>query len=151
MELRIGGKTYTIEYRIEASLCNECTETVSNVMTDVAIASAEKNIKKLICGMSNIPQITLTMFYAGLLEKHGLDGDGTITSKDDAKTLVKKYFAENPESNFHDLMRMLMEQMDKDGFFKQIGLEQIAKSHQTKKPKTPQDHQKKQTKKVTEK
>lgn len=151
MELRIGGKTYTIEYTIEASLCNECTEVVSGLMTEVAIANAEKDVRRLIYGMANIPQITLTMFYAGLLEKHGIDGDGTVKCKDDAKALVKKYFAENPESNFHELMRILMEQMGKDGFFKQIGLEQIAESSTTKKPKTPQDHLKKQTKKVTEK
>lgn len=151
MELRIDGKIYSIEYTIEASLCAECTEAVTNLMTDVAQAEGEQNIRKLISSMANIPQTTLTMLYAGLLEKHGIDGDNTVKTKDDAKRLIKTYFTENPDENFHSLMNELMEQMSNDGFFKQIGLEQMTEAVQTKKAKKPQDHQKKQTKKVTEK
>lgn len=142
MELRIGGKIYNIEYTIEASLCAECTEAVTNLMTDIAQAEGEQNIKKLIASMANIPQITLTMFYAGLLEKHGIDGDNTVKTKDDAKRLIKSYFEENSEENFHSLMSKLMEQMGNDGFFKQIGLAQAVEASQTKEVKKPQDHKK---------
>lgn len=150
MHLKIDGKHYDIEYTIEASLCAECTEAVTGLMTDVAQAQGEQDIRKLLSSMANIPQTTLTMFYAGLLENHGADGDKSVITKDDAKKLIKKYFKENPEDDFYGLMSKLMEQMGNDGFFKQIGLEQMTEEAQTKEMKEPQDH-KKAKKKVTEK
>lgn len=136
MELRIDNKNYKLEYSIEASLCGDCTEAVSNFMGNFAEAQGKKDVKKMLSGITNIPQSVLPMFYAGLLEHHGEDGDRTVTSLNDAKTLLKKYFKENKEENFYSLMQKLVEQMGNDGFFKQIGLEQIAKMIQAKTEKT---------------
>lgn len=155
LELKIGEKEYKIEFTIEASLHKECTEKVTGMMVSITEAQDKEEIRKMISTMSDIPQTTLTMFYAGLLEHHGEDGDGTVKSEKDAKKLIKQYFNEHTEDgtgNFFDVMELLIEQMGKDGFFKQIGLEQMMKSGQTEKaPKAPQDHKKKAPKELTEK
>ena len=149
--LNIGGKDYTFEFTIEASLYNECTEKVTNLMLSISEARGNADIKGMISSMSDIPQTTLTMFYAGLLEHHGEDGDGTVLTKKDAKTLIKKYFDEHKDDdtgNFYGVMELLIEIMSDDDFFKQIGLEQTMDKSKT--GKTPQDHKKKVTK-ATEK
>lgn len=155
--LNIGGKEYKIEFTMEASLCNDCTEKVTGLMLKIAEADDKKAIKDMISTMSDIPQTSLTMFYAGLLEHHGPDGDGSVKSLKDAKALIKQYFNEHAEDgtgNFYDVLQILIEQMGEDGFFKQIGLEQMMNQTEEpkakKEPKTPQDHKKKTTK-ATEK
>lgn len=141
--LNIGGKDYKIEYTMEAALCNECVEETINLLVEMGAASSENNIKRILKNMADMPHVTLTMFYAGLLEYHS-DTVKTIT---DAKALLKQYMAENKDSdtgNFYGFMGILLNQMAEDGFFKQIGLEQMAKSVETeKKAKAPQDHKKK--------
>ncbi|MBQ8804104.1 MAG: hypothetical protein IJZ53_10755 [Tyzzerella sp.] len=149
--LNIGGKEYKLEFTIEASLYNECTEKTTMLMQQLAEAQKGGDAKELIKSIADIPQTTLTMFYAGLLEHHGEEGDGTVISKKEAKVLVKQYFEEHKEDgtgNFYDLLGMLMEQMGKDGFFGQIGLTQGAKQAE-KTGKVPQDHKKKTTAKAT--
>ncbi len=127
--IKIGDKEYKIEFTIEASLYNECTEKVAGLVCSISEAGDKEDIKKMISSMSDIPQTTLTMFYAGLLEHHGEDGDKSVLSKSDAKKLIKQYFKEHPDDetgNFYGVMEILIEQMVDDGFFKQIGLEQFA-------------------------
>jgi len=153
LELKIGNKDYKIEFSIEASLYKDCTEQVTTLMSEMFNPDGNKSIKDVLDTMTNIPQTTLTMFYAGLLEHHGEDGDGTVLSISDAKKLIKEYIKEHKEEesgNFFGVMKMLIEQMGNDGFFKQIGLEQVAGDVQTKAPKMPQDHKKKQAQKHTE-
>jgi hypothetical protein len=148
--LTIGNKDYTLEYTIEASLYSECTEKVINLMNTIGNASDTNEIKDQISAMADIPQTALTVFYAGLLEHHGEEGDGTILSKNDAKKLIKVYLKEHKEDgtgNFYNLLTQMMEIMGDDDFFEQIGLGQ-AEEKETKKP---QDHKKKQTAKVGEK
>lgn len=147
---KIEGKDYQVEYTIEAALYEECTEAVMNFMIDSGAAAGEKNMKLLIKNLANVPQITLTLFYAGLLEHHGphSNGDGTVKSVEDAKCLATQYFKENPDAedgNFYGLLNALIGQMREDGFFKQIGLEQMMTSS-TSNTKGPQDHKKKVTK-----
>ena len=147
-ELKIGNKLYKVEYTIEASLCNECTEKVTNLMAGFAVSETEDAKKQLISTIADIPQTTLSMFYAGLLEHHGEEADNTIRSKEDAKKLLKQYLSES-KSSFYELMGILIEEMERDGFFDLIGLTRIVKEAQTKEPKMPQDHKKKNAK-VTE-
>lgn len=148
LELRIGNKDYKIEYTIEASLYKDCTEQITTLMSEMFSPEENKGIKDVISTMTNIPQTTLTMFYAGLLENHGEDGDGSVQSISDAKKLIKQYMSEHKDDetgNFFGVMKLLIEQMGEDGFFKQIGLEQVAEVP-TKEVKKPQDHKKKATK-----
>ena len=147
--LEIDGRNYTLEYTIEASLYNACTEKVTSFMASVTSEKGgSEKLKEIVSTMASIPNTALTLFYAGLLENHSDE----IRSERDAKELVKKYFAEHRDDesgNFYGLLNILIECMGDDGFFKQIGLTQITQDmSQTKQPKTPQDHKKK-TKTVT--
>lgn len=126
--LPIGGKDYKLEYSIEASLYADCTASITGLMTEIQIAGDSKDIKKVVSELSNIPQITLTIFYAGLMEHHGVhpDGDGTVPDIQAAKRLIAQYLKEHTDDdtgNFFDIMQMCIEQMGEDGFFKLTGLE----------------------------
>lgn len=149
LDLQIGGKECHIEFTMEAALYKECGEKISLLLARLGDTEGE-TLEEVIAGMSDLPQTALVCFYAGLLENHGTEGDGTVTSIKDAKILVKQYFEEHKDDddgNFFSLLLLLIKQMENDGFFKQIGLEQIAQSMipASKPKKTPQDHQKKKT------
>ena len=146
--INIGGKDYTFEFTIEASLYKDCAENISNLMISAMDASNREDIKAVISSITDIPYTALTMFYAGLMEHHGKDGDGTILNIGDAKKLIKTYFNEHKDDdtgNFYGIMELMMQCMADDDFFKQIGLEQMMKQSEQseKKPKTPTDHKKK--------
>ncbi len=144
--ININKKDYKLEYSLEASLYPESTEKLLEFIS--LDAENDKNkIKSIIKGMSNVPQTTLHMFYAGLLEHHGTgsDGDGTVTSIEDAKTLLKQYISEN-KTSFYTVMEMIIEQMGEDGFLDLIGLNDMIQTEEEepkKTPKVPQDHLKK--------
>ena len=78
--LTIGGEDYKLEYTIEAALYSDCVAKLSKFLTNMGQAENEKDIEKLLDGVSNIPQTALTIFYAGLMEAHGThaDGDGRV-------------------------------------------------------------------------
>lgn len=148
--LNIGGQDYKLEYSIEASLYADCVSGLTSLMTDIEIAGEESNIKKLLSGISNIPQTALVMFYAGLMEAHGThpDGDGKVPNIETAKKLIAQYIKEHSGEelgNFYGIMLMCVEQMGEDGFFNLVGLfplmekmtEPVKKSR-----KVPQDHKK---------
>ena len=145
--LKIGKKEYKIEFTIEASLYKECTKKTMEVMQAMSLQdnpNAHEN--ELIDVMSEIPNIALTLFYAGLLENHSDE----VESMDDAKALFKELaksgaYDQETESDlttWYGLLRYLISVMDEDGFFKQMGLEQ------DKQIPTPQDHKKKATKTI---
>ena len=136
--LQIGNKEYKIEYSIEASLYADCTEKVTELFANIAEAGSKDGIKNIIKAMSNIPQTTLHMFHAGLLE-HEENWDMSKT-----KSVVKQYLSEhkNDETgNFYGLMEILIEEMSNDGFFELIGLDKMF-APAKKQPKLPQDHKK---------
>ncbi len=147
--LNIGGKNYTVKFSIEASLYSDCTERVSSLMTRIGDTKSKEDIYEFIKGIADVPRTALDMFYAGLLEEHGVDGDKTILSIKDAKNLVKIYFDEHKndeKGNFFALMMDLFEVMGDDGFFGLIGLNHVT-ADMKKGAKKPQDH-KKTTKKT---
>lgn len=150
--LEIGGKEYRLEFTIEASLYADCTSSLTSLMAGMEEAEQAKDTSKILAEVANIPQVALTLFYAGLLEYHGTDGDKTILSKSDAKQLVKQLMKEHSEdelSSFDGVLNMCIEQMGEDGFFKTTGLsgvlEQAQKPTRKRQPKAPQDHKKKVT------
>lgn len=138
--LRISGKDYKLEYSIEASLYADCTASLTGLMTEIQIAGEDKNVKKVVSEISNIPQTTLTIFYAGLMEHHGAhpDGDGSVPDIQTAKYLIAQYLKEHSDDetgNFFGIMQMCIEQMGEDGFFKLTGLEGMMNQFsQTAKP-----------------
>lgn len=142
----IDGKEYHLEYTIEASLYADCISSLTEFMADIEIANSNKDIKKVLAGMSNIPQTALTLFYAGLMEAHGSHegGDNSVPDKETAKTLIAKYIKENKENgegNFYSILEMCINQMSEDGFFDLVGLNAMM-SQKPKLRKVPQDHKK---------
>lgn len=141
MILTINGKEYTLEYNFEASLCEECVQSVIGFFNALATSSEEL----LNTTVSTVPKTVITMFYAGLLEHH------PEITKAEAKSLLKQYFKENPDAdngNFQGMFTFIYDQMAIDGFFKQIGLESLlqqAAQTETPEAKTPQDRKKKST------
>lgn len=126
--IKIADKEYTLEYTIEASLYNDCTEKITNLLCNIAQSGDKEELKGMFSSMTDIPHTTLTMFYAGLIEHHGKSGDGTVLSVDDAKSLIKIYFNEHKDDetgNFFGMMNFIIDIMADDGFFKHIGLTQM--------------------------
>ena len=146
--ITIGGEEYRLEYSIEASLYADCVSKLMSLMTDVETAGQEENIKKLFSGVSNIPDTTLSMFYAGLLEAHGLEGDNKVPNIQAAKKLLSQYLKEHKDDetgNFYGVMEMCIGQMGEDGFFNLVGLDSMMESmteNPKKQRKVPQDHKK---------
>lgn len=134
-EITIKGKTYKVEYSIEASLYDECIEKVINLMSSF-MDNPDAGIVTVINSLSNLPKTTLTVFYAGLMEHHSDE----IKSIEDAKSLIATYIKES-DTNFYEVLTNLIGCMGEDGFFKLIGLETM--SQEAEKAKQPQDHKRK--------
>lgn len=140
--LTIGGNDYKLEYTIEASLYADCVKGTAELFSSLALASDEKDISKIIAGVSNIPQTALTVFYAGLMEHHGdhPDGDGKVPNIAAAKRLLASYLREHSgdeTGNFYGVLELCIEQMEEDDFFNLTGigtfLDEVFKSSKTKK------------------
>lgn len=145
--ITVDGKDYKLEYTIEAALYKDCTEKLitfmgqtlgtaeaSNIPKGLSVEQQQRYIQSLLRqtldGITNLPDVALTIFYAGLMEYHGEDGDKSILSLKDAKKLVKKYFQEQETeedgvTDFVSLINVCLAQMGEDGFFKRTGLETI--------------------------
>lgn len=148
--MEINGKEYTLEYTVEASLCAECIEKTVNLFMTVAEAQDERDVKKFLTSMTDIPKTALTLFYGGLLENHGDE----VKSIADAKRLVSAYFKENKDkedANFYGLLELCLTQMKEDGFFKQIGLEQMMNQTEETEGKTTHMNRQQRRAKASEK
>ena len=144
--LTVGNVDYTIEFSIEASLHKDCTEKVTCLMAGIAEAQSKDDIKILISNMADIPQTTLHMLHAGLLENQP-NWDISKT-----KAVIKRYLIERKgqeDGNYYSLMELLLEEMGNDGFFALIGLDKMFRTEK-KEPKKPQDHKKKSSTKAIE-
>lgn len=86
--LLIDGKEYTLRYGGEAAFDDDFLASISVFFGEIALAENENNILQMIKGMAKIPQISLTMFCAGLKENHGMGpkGDKTVPDKEKAKS-----------------------------------------------------------------
>ena len=165
MKFSVEGKEYTLEYTFEAAENQKCVDAMTDIfggamMTKIDETKSEAlQIRDFLMTLSDLPRMAIDMFYAGLLENHGEDvGDGTITSRLDAKRLYKKFCKENPESpmatSYYGLTTVISNQMEEDGFFKRTGLADILENMNSvieAPAKKPADHKKKQpTKKQKE-
>lgn len=145
--LKIKNREYKLEYTVRASLYEDCIETMVNLFGSVAGIMTEDSMTKdlnpndklevqkslmeaLRRQVYGLPNITLTLFYAGLMEYHGTgrNGDGTIRSKDDAESLVYDYFEDHKDDGldtFADILSICVSQMQEDGFFRRVGIEKL--------------------------
>ena len=152
--LTIGGKDYKLEYSIEAALYKDGIDRLIEFISGTVGVQSEKEItkgldsekkalviKQLVENLKNevlgLPNTALEIFYMGLLEYHGQDGDSTILSRKDAKHLISQLFEEQSEDGIKDfatLLSVCMDQMGEDGFFKKMWLEKIAGQNADAKP-----------------
>ena len=130
-KITVNKKEYTLEFSIEASLYDECTMSIMDMFVKGGMVqgAAETNdvedaMTNLMQTIANLPQRTLTVFYAALLEHHGPEGDGSIQSMSDAKRVLADYLKEKKKS-FRDVFADMMALMEKDSFFDLIGLNQV--------------------------
>ena len=130
-KITINKKEYTLEFTIEASLYDDCTRSVMDMFVKGGMIqgaaednNAEDALENLIDTISNLPQKALTLFYAGLLEHHGPEGDGSIQGMTDAKKLLATYLKES-EKSFRDVLGDMMQLMADDHFFELIGLDKM--------------------------
>lgn len=154
--LSINGKEYKLEYSVEAALYGDCVSKISKLMLGMNFAEEKNDLRIMLDGFSDIPEIAVTVFYAGLIEAHGThpDGDGSVPDIYTAKKLAFEYIKENKDNengSFYGIMRMCIDQMGEDGFFKLVGLNDMLEvtaeeKNQTKKKNTTQN-----SKKVSEK
>lgn len=153
--ITIGGKDYKLEYSVEAALYADCVEAVNDLFVGISYAAAKDNMDAIVKHFSNIPSAGLTMFYAGLIEHHGPEGDQQVMDKHVAKKLLKQYLKEHETDDtgdFYGLITMLMEKMGEDNFFKMTGLESIMRKagedqeDEQKPVLVPQDHKTKSKK-----
>lgn len=144
---KAGGKDYKLEYTLQTTLYEECSEKLMVFLASISAGDAEDEnkeektyeeiiqkrlatIKQSVSGLAKIPQTALTLLYAGLLEHHGTgkNGDGTVRSKDDALEIASQFIEEHKEDgtgNFYDILTICLEQMGDDNFFKKAGLESV--------------------------
>lgn len=148
--LNIGGKDYKIMFTFEAALYKECTEKVTDLILGIAEGTATESLSVLKSSMSDIPGATIIMFHAGLMEENPTNDIA------ETKELLKQYFRENKDhetGNFYGFMQLLLECMGDDGFFKQIGLEQLSQTKEETEENTvviTQDYKRK-TKRISDK
>lgn len=166
MKIKANGKEYNLEYTFEAALDTKCVDMCWNyfsgayVMKGQAIKESKEDensnvvtFDKVLSGMVDMPSTTVRLFYAGLLENHSDE----IKTEEDAKELFKAFRRENKDderATFTGMFNAIREQMEKDGFFQNIGLqdfmdrmketdEEETENGVKKAPKIPQDHKKK--------
>lgn len=128
MELKVSDKSYKIEYSIEASLYSDCTEKIYKLIS--VLGDGTDNVDDAIGQMAGMPQTTLELLYAGLMEHHGEVGDGSVLTIKDAKKILRTYLAENKDKedgNYAGLFKKLFDQMAEDDFFKLIGMTDLFK------------------------
>lgn len=119
--IKIGKDEYIFKYDIEASLYSECTEKITSIMVGLSDVKGDEAKRNFIRAISDIPQTALHMFHAGLLENHNV----TLS---DSKRLIAQYIKDHREDetgSFYGVMEMLIEDMEKDGFFSLIGLDKM--------------------------
>lgn len=145
--IKIGNEEYKFKYSIEASLYSECTEKITGLMLGIAGSDSSDAKRNFIVSLSNIPQTALHIFHAGLLEYQNV-------TFSDSKRLIAQYINEhkNDETgSFYGVLNMLIEDMEKDGFFELIGLGEMLKRMEAKTTTAKDSKEEKAETEVTEK
>lgn len=121
--LTVNKKEYKVEYFVEASLNVECLKNILSMLYYVSLAETTQEKRQVISKMvSDIPQTTINVLYAGLLENN----EG-ITAED-AKQVTKEYLIENKgtdKGSYYALLTELIEIMSDDGFFELVGVKKM--------------------------
>lgn len=64
--IKVDGNDYKLQYSVEAAMYDECTAKVITLMTAIGDEKEdEENLKSKIKEISSIPNLAVSMFYAG--------------------------------------------------------------------------------------
>jgi len=122
MDIKIGEKTYKIEYNFEAALYEDCVTALYKIVTSSADGNLKQDSAEILKSIAGQPNTVVTLFYAGLMENNAV-ADTSV-----AKGLLKQYFIENKgnkEANFYGIYKLINKQMEDDCFFDLIGLSAV--------------------------
>ena len=122
MDIKIGEKTYKLEYNFEAALYEDCVTALYKIVTKSADGNLNQDSAEILKSIAGQPNTVATLFYAGLMECNPV-ADITV-----AKGLLKQYFIENKgnkEANFYGIYKIINKQMEDDCFFDLIGLSAV--------------------------
>lgn len=132
--LTIGGKDYNIEFSFEAAEYKDCVDSVFKVISgsyilknspveeDEKISVATTFMNGTADMISDIPKLTITALYAGLLENNPVENEQA------ARNLFKQFVKENPDderASFWGMYYFLRDCMEEDGFFKLTGMDKV--------------------------
>lgn len=148
MKLIIENKPYEIEFTYAAAMYEDCVDGMFKFIGGAVSGAVNKRISSVFKSLVGTPKLTVTLFYAGLMEHN------PVESEKEAFELLKKYFYENKgkkDANFGGMFVELTKQMETDGFLDLIGLteamNQLTESankqtEEMAKKVVPMDHQK---------
>lgn len=151
MKLEIFGNIYEIEYTFEAAHYKNCVQKAwdyfsgASMMKDASIndvfsgdANKIMTLNSIMGAMCSVPDMVITFLYAGLLEHHGDD----VRSERDARALYKQFAKEHPDDDRameFGMLEAIRKQMEDDGFFKRIGLQDLMDSMKQETQEVPED------------
>lgn len=156
-KITVGGKEYTLEYTIGASLYDDCVTSVMQMLGSIAFTETQDAKDRLMSQMSvmgGVPRTTLNVLYAGLLEHHGTgefagdDSDRTVTGIADAKRIAATYIKEHKETgdgSFMDIFSLCLECMGDDDFLTLIGIDKMMETTNIPKVSKKRSRSKKET------
>nr|DAE23156.1 MAG TPA: hypothetical protein [Siphoviridae sp. ctzAk96] len=149
--IQIEDKEYILEFTFEAAEHKLLVQKMFDMVSGAYLVKGADDIDNpspadMITGtanmFSNIPEVCNIAFYAGFLENNPVD-------ETEAKKIMRAYMKAN-DLSYPELFEEIKEEMEKDGFFRNTGLDKmmqtIAGQEPEKEPKKPQDHKKKTTK-----
>lgn len=149
--IQIEDKEYILEFTFEAAEHKLLVQKMFNMISGAYLVKGADDVENpsvadMIDGTANmfsdIPSVCNIAFYAGLLENNPVD-------EAEAKKIMRAYMKAN-DLSYPELFEEIKEEMEKDGFFRNTGLDKmmqtIAGQEPETEPKKPQDHKKKTTK-----
>ena len=126
-EIKINGKIYTIKFTHKAAKCQNCVQSVFELVTGTVMmgnlpTDREPTISDMInsVGMqvAKIPALCDTLMFAGL------KAENPVATEEEAGDLLIEYMEETGKG-YVEIFESFKECMTEDGFFKIAGIEDM--------------------------
>lgn len=126
-EIKINGKIYTIKFTHKAAKCQNCVQSVFELVTGTVMmgnlpTDREPTISDMINSVgtqvAKIPSLCDTLMFAGL------KAENPVETEEEAGDLLIAYMEETGK-NYAEIFESFKECMTEDGFFKIAGIEDM--------------------------
>ena len=126
-EIKINGKIYTIKFTHKAAKCQNCVQSVFELVTGTVMmgnlpTDREPTISDMINSVgtqvAKIPSLCDTLMFAGL------KAENPVATEEEAGDLLIEYMEETGK-NYAEIFESFKECMTEDGFFKIAGIEDM--------------------------